>query len=204
VPAGRNGFAIAGLVLGIIPVFAGLLGVVFGLIGRSQARRTGQRGATMGTVGALLGTAWLLLVVVAAVVGVAGSPDRGSDGSVVQAGDESAFALAVGDCVASVPSGEEVMDLPLVPCAESHDGEVYASFELPSGSFPGDAEVTLLAEEGCYERFEGFVGLAYEVSELELYFLQPTQRSWTFSRDRAVTCMVTGDGDVGSARGSKR
>lgn len=190
--------------LGILPVFAGVLGIVFGLIGRSQTRRTGQKGETMATVGAVLGACWLLLVIGAGVWSVATTAERSADGTVVESGDESAFSLEVGDCLRDAAEGVELSEVPLVPCDQPHDGEVYASFELPDGEYPGDDAVFTAAEEGCVARFADFVGVAYEDSVQELIYLHPTRRSWALADDREVVCLIVGDDAVGSARGSRR
>lgn len=199
-PPGRNGMAVAALVLGIIPVFAGVLGVIFGLVGRSQTRRTGQRGTTMATFGACLGAAWLVLFGGAIVWAVLNEAERDDTGTVVAEGDESAFELAVGDCLRTIDEGAQVESVPLVPCAEPHDGEVYDAFALPDGGYPGDEAIATAAETGCIDRFQTFVGAPYEDSVLELFFYNPTRRSWALADDREVVCVIQSDATTGSAR----
>jgi hypothetical protein len=156
----------------------------------------------MATVGACLGAAWLVVLGGLTVWAVTSEAERDDAGAVVAEGDESAFELAVGDCLSSLDDGVEVMSVPLVPCAEPHDGEVYDSFTLPEGDFPGDEDVATAADTGCTDRFEGFVGVPYEDSVLEIYFFSPTRRSWSLSNDRRVTCVIATDGATGSVRGS--
>jgi hypothetical protein len=58
------------------------------------------------------------------------------------------------------------------------------------------------ALEQCLDRFTGFVGIAYEVSELDILTLYPTQESWR-QNDREVVCAVYDMNNtqlVGSAR----
>src|SRR3954449_13419835 len=64
-PRETDGFSIAALVLGIVPILAGLLGVIFGIIGirRTAGGRRGGRG--MAIAGVVCGSAWLLIVAVA-------------------------------------------------------------------------------------------------------------------------------------------
>jgi hypothetical protein len=193
--------AVAALVLGIIPVFGGVLGVIFGLVGRSQTRRTGQQGTTMATAGACLGAAWLVLFGGAIAWAALSEPERDDAGAVVAEGDESAFELAVGDCLRSIDEGE-AMSVPLVPCAEPHDGEVYDSFALPDGDYPGDETVATAAETGCIDRFQAFVGVPYEDSVLEVFYYNPTRRSWTLADDREVLCVIQSDATTESARGT--
>ena len=194
VPEGRNGFAVAGLVLGIIPFMGGLLGIVFGAIGLSQTRRTGQRGRAMATAGLVLGSLWMLLVVGAVAASVMQDADRDDAGAVTTAGTESAYDLAVGDCLPDVPSGP-VDTVDLVPCSEQHAVEVYAEFDLAGGRFPGEDRVSELAEAGCASRFRGFAGVELEESPLDVHYLQPLEQGWELDRDRTVTCMVVSGPD---------
>lgn len=200
----RNGFAIAGLVLGIVPVTGGLLGIIFGLIGRSQAKRRGQKGRVMGTFGAALGAIWLTLLVVIAVRAHLDEAKRDGNGQVSTPGHESAFALRVGDCLRSVPrDASEVEQVDLVPCARAHKGEVYADAELTDASFPGASMIAEHSQAVCEKAFGPFVGLRFNDSTLDVYFLAPTARSWR-SGDRTVTCLVSGPHLVGTAKGMRR
>ena len=73
-----NGWAIASLVLGILG--GSLLAIVFGLVGRSQIRRSGgwQGGLGLATAGIVLGCVWLGLIAIVVVLAATGSFDRGN------------------------------------------------------------------------------------------------------------------------------
>jgi len=77
-----NGFAVASLVLGIIPIGAigCLLAVLFGSIARRQIRESNgrQTGDGMAKAGIILGFAWIALFVLVVIVVVVGSACRGS------------------------------------------------------------------------------------------------------------------------------
>ena len=106
-----------------------------------------------------------------------------------------------GDCVQEVT--DEYRET-LVPCAEPHAQEVYAQFELTGGDeYPGDDEVDELANAGCTERFDEFVGQAYADSPLDFYYYTPIEESW-LGGDRLVQCRIFDpQGDVtGSLRGT--
>ncbi|MDE0669972.1 MAG: septum formation family protein [bacterium] len=98
----------------------------------------------------------------------------------------------------------------VVDCAGPHDGEVYYQDFHPadaSAAFPGDEGMLAWAQRQCYEQFEGFVGAEYELSELEIGVLHPTEETWTdpLGRHREVTCYVEawrGGRLLGSMRGS--
>jgi hypothetical protein len=73
-----NGWAIASLVLGILG--GSLLAIVFGLVGRSQIKRSGgrQSGLGLATAGIVLGCVWLGLIATVVVLALTGSFDNGN------------------------------------------------------------------------------------------------------------------------------
>ena len=153
---------------------------------------------------------WIGYVLIAA--GVAGynfatQADRDSTGTIVDAGNIDAFQLRSGDCFNdagfSFEGEEEISSLPGVPCSQPHDNEVYAVFDVSLGEYP-DSEDAMFehALEQCLDRFAGFVGIAYESSELDILTLYPTPESWA-RNDREVVCAVYDMNNtqlVGSAR----
>jgi hypothetical protein len=98
-----------------------------------------------------------------------------------------AFELEVGQCL-DQPAAEQVVDVELVDCSEPHDLEVYQIADLPDQPFDPDA-VDASSFEICLEAFDGFVGTPYAESELDIYYLIPTEQSWS-DGDREVVCAV--------------
>jgi len=131
--------------------------------------------------------------------------DRDATGAIVGEGTIDAFQLRIGDCFNDGSSmGDEVSDLPGVPCDEPHDYETYAVFDVALQNYPSDEEMSELAYERCLERFGGFVGLDYEDSILDIVTLYPTTESWK-QNDREVVCALFDINEeklVGSTRGS--
>jgi hypothetical protein len=117
-------------------------------------------------------------------------PVRDATGEVVEGGQGDVFTVSVGDCLTEPAESGEVSDVPIVPCSEPHDAEIYHDFTLGGTEFPGDEEVTRLADEGCIAAFEGFVGLPFEQSTLELSYYSPTETSWNQLEDRLVSCLI--------------
>ncbi|WDG17995.1 septum formation family protein [Microbacterium sp. Clip185] len=137
-----------------------------------------------------------------------GGPEAVRDadtGEITDAGKADVFTLSVGDCMNNT-SSEEVTDVPVVPCSDPHDTEVYYEFSLPDGEYPGKDEVYSAAEEGCYNEFANFVGIAYEESTLEFSYFAPTQQSWDQGNDRLVSCLVvdTAEQVTGTLAGAAR
>jgi Domain of unknown function (DUF4190) len=69
-----NRVAIAALILGIIPIFGGLLGIILGFVARGQiAKSRGtQTGIGLANAGIVFGFAWIIVGVVIAAVAALG------------------------------------------------------------------------------------------------------------------------------------
>lgn len=131
--------------------------------------------------------------------------DRDDTGAIVSEGTIDAFQLQVGDCFNDGSGMDaEVSDLPGVPCSEPHDFETYAVFDVALQDYPSEDEMSELAYTRCLERFDGFVGIDYENSVLDIVTLYPTTESWQ-QNDREVVCALYDMNEeklVGSTRGS--
>ena len=126
---------------------------------------------------------------------VATEADRDATGAIVSGGNVDAFQMRAGDCFddtaeLGMDEAGEVSSLPGVPCADPHDNEVFAVFDVECESFPGDEAMGDLAFSQCLERFEGFVGKIYEESVLDISALYPSNQSWSVQGDREVVCAV--------------
>ena len=173
--AGFDGFAIAALVFGILPCVP--LGIIFGIIALVRIGKSGQRGKGLAIAGIVLASVWGALM----VIGVIFAED-----------EKDVFSLTVGDCFDDPPTGSELQTVETVECSGPHDAEVYAEFDsAEDGAYPGDGDMQAEAEQGCIERFEDFVGIAPETSELGIVYLHPTEDSWDGIDDRQITCVVT-------------
>lgn len=147
------------------------------------------------------------IVAVAAFGGASAFDDntvRDDSGAIVESGGLGAYKLRVGDCF-NFPEETFVISLEALPCSDPHDAEAYLSFDQTGDEWPGDEQVSLATEIGCFEAFEEFVGIAWEASELDISALQPTEESWE-DGDREVTCaIVSYDGSklTGSMAGAR-
>lgn len=90
-----------------------------------------------------------------------------------------------------------------MPCDSPHQLEAYATFTLPDGAFPGQDDVDRLSEGGCVKRFEDYIDMSYDESEIEISFLRLFAEAWDF--DRGVTCMLdAGSPTTGTLEGAQR
>lgn len=117
------------------------------------------------------------------------------------------FAIKVGDCLntADMAADEEISSVPVVPCSEPHDDEVYHAYYLADGDFPGEDAILADADSVCVAEFANFIGLPYEESALVYWPMYPTEGSWG-DGDREVLCVVYEDGAkvTGSLAGAAR
>lgn len=198
-----NGVAIAAFVLGAL-CFVPALGLVLGVIALVQIRKRGERGQGFAVAGSVLSCVGLALWAVSLSTGAAADFwDGFRDG----ARDEgTAYALMKGECF-TTPGGSlrgVTYDVEQVPCQEEHDGEVFASFELPGGAFPGDGEITRAADERCYALQDAYAMDRWVLeAEVDVYYLTPTSESWR-TGDREVTCLFGNTDERGTLTGSLR
>jgi hypothetical protein len=118
------------------------------------------------------------------------------------------FTLVLGDCFNRYDVGATNVTTKL-PCDEPHQREVYATATHPARfgePWPGDDALQQYGLRLCYQNFQAFVGVIYELSELGIGVLTPPQENWDDERARyrGITCYLTrNDGKplVGSMRG---
>ena len=199
----RSGLAIAAMVCGIAGVFTfwlfgipPILATIFGFVSaasikKSNGLRTGLGMARTGWILGVLGIIGFGVFIWAAVTDRIGDNDDNA----------SVLDLEIGDCLADLPSQGVVYEVELVDCNLPHAGEVFFTGELDpdrSRSFPGDSVVSDEAGASCLEQFEPFVGESYNLSVLDLQYLQPNEVGWKATRG-GFTCVVFEPGkDVSS------
>lgn len=149
---------------------------------------------------------WVVYVAAAlgfAIYGAASNVDRDSAGAIVGEGTVDPFELRVGDCFDDPNElSDEVSSLKGLPCADPHDNETFAVFDLTIDSYPADDLMAELAHQACLERFEPFVGRDYDSSSLDVLSLFPSAESWR-ENDREVICAVY-DVDANKLEGTAR
>jgi hypothetical protein len=202
-PAPVNGLAISALVLGAL-CFLPAVGLVLGLVALSQIKRRGERGKALAVGGAVLSSLGLALW--AAVLATGGASAFWDGLREAADGEGTAYSLTTGQCF-DTPGGSLegiTYDIDTVPCAGEHDGEVFASFDLPGGSYPGDDEVTRSADERCYALDGEYAMDAWALpADVDVYYLTPTRQSWRLG-DREITCLFGSTDERGSLTGSLR
>jgi hypothetical protein len=112
--------------------------------------------------------------------------------------------LERGDCLdQKFAEGRIPESVNVVDCDARHLHEVYATFELPAGPFPGTKAVTASVEQRCVTLFRDYVGISYSKSKLEVLYLYPLDRQ-AWALDRRSSCLITGPATSTTALGSRR
>jgi|HigsolmetaAR201D_1030396.scaffolds.fasta_scaffold09027_2 hypothetical protein len=177
---------IAGIVLCFLLV-PSVVAVVLGAVADAKARAAGAAGGQpegkgRARAGWILGVIGILLFLVLIVGGgLAGWYDS----------DRHVNDLEVGDCVELDVFDAELSRLPVVDCAEPHEGEVVYAADLfgPDEDFPGREAMRARVRRACGDAFERYVGTHPGRSELDLYYAVPSRGSWD-DGDRMVVCFA--------------
>jgi putative regulator of septum formation len=120
--------------------------------------------------------------------------------------------LQPGDCFTGSPGPapnvtggkRTVLVVGTLPCSDSHDKEVFGIFEHPAkpgGPYPGQKEVAKVAQDGCAERFGGYVGRPFGDSDLQVAVIAPGPVPWEEDNDRRIVCTLQGNKPL---KGSKK
>ena len=105
-------------------------------------------------------------------------------------GDTSLLDIEVGECIddEALFGDESIASFNLGDCAEPHTAELYATWNLPDGPFPGYNEVDEAVITGCEERFADYVGAPSADTDLDFYYFAPIEEFW--STDREAICFA--------------
>ncbi|MBN9211562.1 MAG: hypothetical protein BGO45_07185 [Microbacterium sp. 71-36] len=194
-----NTVAIIALVLGfVVPIG----GIVAGSVALAQVKRTGEKGRGLAIGGIVVGAVMSVLSILGAIAlfalfafGAASSSGASSPmdpfvppSEQAPAEPDESFALPVGSCLDDVASGFITSDN-VLDCAQPHTYEVFQSFLLDDGVFPGDAVLQTEALDRCGAQFDAFVGIAYADSTLDYSYVSPTEQTWA-QGDRELLCLI--------------
>jgi hypothetical protein len=119
--------------------------------------------------------------------------------------ERSLVTLTVGDCFSSdqLSAGQGTAAVELVDCADPHTFEVFATTEAADGV--EHDEVDDVTGRTCLELLEGYVGVPYHSSVLDVVWISPRSDHWDMG-DRRSFCLATNRSSdlVGSVRNTKR
>jgi hypothetical protein len=96
------------------------------------------------------------------------------------------FGLRPGECINSAANG---LNVTLLSCATPHDAEVFATFSLPEGAWPGASAVEQAAGNGCVSRFSSYLNPQLATAAMTQEYVYPNQAAWQ-AGERTVVCEV--------------
>jgi hypothetical protein len=184
-----NGMSIAALVVGLLPCIP-FLGLIFGLVGLKQVKRRGERGKGMAVAGITLSSVWTLGLAALIVLAATG---------VLDDGNTQVVDLKAGQCFNTVDAklsdfgsdkDTRSTTVDVVDCADAHDAEAFAVYEIQSGSddpYPGVDGVTQDAQTNCVKYGRTYLDGKVPPSSDKLYFYLPPAANWA-KHERSVIC----------------
>jgi len=205
-PPPSNKLAITALVLAILPIpLTWIVAIVLAIVVLVGVRKGEQRGRGMAIAALIISALWILALAALIGVGISENADQNKARD-TGSGDISVTKIRAGDCLVTLPTEDPIYTVEIAPCAEAHQGEVFATFPIDLDSDAEQDAIDRLAEGGCTTRFEAYVGIDFNDSELDVTYLPPLARS--IEIDNKVACIVTAPGGTklttGSVQGSKR
>ena len=134
---------------------------------------------------------WLVVgvfVLIGAVAGWYFNASRAPTGEITKSGDMQAVDLRVGDCFdLKDPSADTIEDVKAVPCTTEHEFELFFAGPMIDGEYPSDSAFESYVTANCHPAFATYVGKDLETSELDIYWMIPTDDAWR-DGDRSVQC----------------
>ena len=118
-----------------------------------------------------------------------GTEVRSDSGEVIAPGSWSVFDLRAGDCIDDAGAEGDISEVLLVPCADAHTQEVFATVEHPDDAYPGASEVALWADANCLGELQSSLGLTL-ADGLFVSYLLPSFDGWNKNSDRTVVCVL--------------
>jgi hypothetical protein len=186
-----DGFAVATLVSGIVALVP--LTAIVGPIALARTARPGSRGRRLAVAGLAAAGLWLVAGALVAAALVAHRPARAASLPRI-------FGVRTGQCLTSAPN--ELSGVHVVSCAAPHDAEVFGTFRLAGGPYPGTAALHQAAGDGCASRLGGYLNPQLATPSLTESYVYPDAGAWA-AGERTVVCTIrsTAGRLTGSLRG---
>jgi Septum formation len=181
-----DGFAVTALVLSVIGFV--IFSVAFAIAALRRIGRGERRGKPLAIVALVLSALWLVGLVGAVAYHAGRTPPRSTAGAVTRPGTVAPADLQGGDCV-EVPrdvSGP-VTAMPIMPCSQTHNGQVFATIAADDTSYPGDNTLETEGLDKCRAAAQDY--LDGKQTLLHVVVFVPTSTRWDLG-DRKESCLL--------------
>jgi len=74
-----------------------------------------------------------------------------------------------------------------IDCTKPHNSEVFYADSLPAGDYPDQDGWVANVKQYCHPAFKDYVGLDFNESRLDVYYVYPPQAEWN-AGDRILVC----------------
>lgn len=131
---------------------------------------------------------WVPVIVVVAATAWFLNARRDESGQITTGGNMTAADLRIGDCFDLQDETQDLIDnVDAKPCSEPHIYQMFFVGDLPAGDYPGQDTMDEFAFDNCLPAFETYVGVSYQESVLKIFYLTPSEDSWS-AGDHSVQC----------------
>ena len=128
------------------------------------------------------------LAVVSAVAAIAVLTHRPYHLTAVSPLRGTVFQLRSGQCINLPQNGTAVAHA--VPCAQSHDAEIYGTFRVAGHQWPGDVVLSEQAQQDCQGRLSGYLS-QLSPSNVAEFYVYPDRSAWA-AGGHSVICEIRG------------
>ena len=128
------------------------------------------------------------LAVVSAVAAIAVLTHRPDHLTVVNPLRGTVFQLRSGQCINLPQNGTAVAHA--VPCAQSHDAEIYGTFRVAGHQWPGDVVLSEQAQQDCQGKLSGYLS-QLSPSNVAEFYVYPDRSAWA-AGGHSVICEIRG------------
>ena len=118
---------------------------------------------------------------------------RGSTGSVNQAGSMQASDLKVGDCFDNPTADSNISSITAIPCTEAHDSQVFAEPAAKESTYPGDTALSSEADSDCNDTTTQGTISQDAPDSLEVTALYAQDSSSFDDGNNYITCFIVSD-----------
>lgn len=174
--------AVVALITGVIPLVP--IALITGIAALISVRRSGKRGQGMAVSALFFAVGWVALAGGIGAIAHFTHIFQKQVKVVYVYKAAPVFKLKEGDCI-NTSNGRQVT---IVSCTSPHDAEVFGTFTLPAGPWPGTAAIRKESGDGCSARLTSYINPQLTISLTQTY-VYPNHVDWT-GGTRTVVCEV--------------